>query len=407
MLRWTIIVAALALAVPAAAHDYDFDEEWGYIEDVERDAGYDVTVEPDGSVTYEAFDEGLAPYGEWVTVDRYGRAWRPRSVASDWRPYYYGSWEWTDEGWLWVSTEPWGWATYHYGRWALDPYFGWVWIPGYQWAPAWVSWRVHADFIGWAPLAPGLSVYVTNYPIHHQHWVFAPCNRFVGVPVHTVGFHGSRVGRIWSGTHAAPPRAQVLGAPAPAWGGPARQFVERRVGRAVTPVRVQPVATPSAARAAPRAGVVQVYRPEIARGAPNRRGNGVRAAPAPQANGGAPARPSTALRGGSGGSAAPQRAAPAPSPRRDDGDRGSSSRSEVAPAPRPERQSAPAPQRGGGGFQPGRGGGNDRGSAIAAPSQGGRGGGGGGGSGGGARGGGGGGGGGGGHGRAGGAPPRN
>jgi hypothetical protein len=32
--------------------------------------------------------------------------------------------------------------------------YGWVWVPGYDWAPAWVSWR-HADgFAGWAPLPP-------------------------------------------------------------------------------------------------------------------------------------------------------------------------------------------------------------------------------------------------------------
>ena len=59
-------------------------------------------------------------------------------MPAGWRPYYYGRWEWTTEGWLWVSDEPFGWATYHYGRWSFDGGLGWFWVPGYQWAPAWV-----------------------------------------------------------------------------------------------------------------------------------------------------------------------------------------------------------------------------------------------------------------------------
>ncbi|OYW70743.1 MAG: hypothetical protein B7Z37_29805 [Verrucomicrobia bacterium 12-59-8] len=30
----------------------------------------------------------------------------------------------------------------------------WVWVPGYEWAPAWVSWRQTQGQIGWAPLPP-------------------------------------------------------------------------------------------------------------------------------------------------------------------------------------------------------------------------------------------------------------
>jgi hypothetical protein len=29
-----------------------------------------------------------------------------------------------------------------------------VWVPGYTWAPAWVSWRSNDDYVGWAPLPP-------------------------------------------------------------------------------------------------------------------------------------------------------------------------------------------------------------------------------------------------------------
>ena len=53
----------------------------------------------------------------------------------DWRPYCNGHWERTEDGWYWVSDEPWGWATYHYGRWDFDPAIGWYWVPQTQWAP--------------------------------------------------------------------------------------------------------------------------------------------------------------------------------------------------------------------------------------------------------------------------------
>src|SRR5207244_3487870 len=57
-------------------------------------------------------------------------------------------------GWTWVSEEPVGWATDHYGRWTRLRNIGWVWVPGDEWAPAWVSWRKSSDYVGWAPLPP-------------------------------------------------------------------------------------------------------------------------------------------------------------------------------------------------------------------------------------------------------------
>ncbi len=101
--------------------------------------------------------------GNWYEVSDYGYVWQPE-VASDpnWRPYTDGYWAYTDQGWTWVSYEDFGWATYHYGRWARLADYGWVWVPGTEWAPAWVSWRTGGDYIGWAPLPPsggGEAVY--------------------------------------------------------------------------------------------------------------------------------------------------------------------------------------------------------------------------------------------------------
>jgi hypothetical protein len=117
------------------------------------------------------FNQPLEPYGAWVDVGSYGRCWRPRDLAADWQPYTVGHWEWTDAGWYWVSDEPWGWACFHYGSWYDAPQVGWVWIPGTEWAPAWVTWRYSDDYIGWAPCGPGRAVlgasFFTFCDVHH------------------------------------------------------------------------------------------------------------------------------------------------------------------------------------------------------------------------------------------------
>lgn len=108
------------------------------------------------------FYDPLTAYGRWVTAGPYGLCWCPNEVEAGWRPYCVGHWESTDAGWYWVSDEPWGWATYHYGRWGYDPNYGWLWVPGTQWAPAWVVWREGGGYCGWAPL--GVSVGVEIAP---------------------------------------------------------------------------------------------------------------------------------------------------------------------------------------------------------------------------------------------------
>ena len=128
----------------------------------------------------------LSSLGEWVELPRHGKAWRPCGVESDWRPYFRGSWTWTEEGWFWVSDEPWGWATYHYGRWFFDRAFGWVWLPGKVWAPAWVTWRWNDEVIGWAPLAPRGVPY-------SAFWTFVPASRFVGERVEAMAIPAPRV----------------------------------------------------------------------------------------------------------------------------------------------------------------------------------------------------------------------
>ncbi|HWY50087.1 MAG TPA: DUF6600 domain-containing protein [Chthoniobacterales bacterium] len=105
--------------------------------------------------------------GSWIEVGNYGYCWQPDVAASDssWRPYADGYWAYTDEGWTWVSYEDFGWATYHYGRWVRLADYGWVWRPGYEWGPAWVSWRFGGGYAGWAPLPPETEVVYESRPL--------------------------------------------------------------------------------------------------------------------------------------------------------------------------------------------------------------------------------------------------
>ena len=131
------------------------------------------------------FYNSLRPYGEWIEFEAGFYAWRPMHLRRGWRPYMFGRWAWTDYGWYWVSSEPFGWAVYHYGRWYYDDYYGWIWVPDRVWGPAWVEWRYNNDYIGWAPLPPyasfsvGIGIRFTSHwtaPFHY--WNFVRCRSF-------------------------------------------------------------------------------------------------------------------------------------------------------------------------------------------------------------------------------------
>ena len=106
----------------------------------------------------------------------------PDGVPRDWRPYEYGHWVYTDDwGWYWVSDDDeddWGWVVYHYGRWVHDR-AAWFWVPGDEWAPAWVDWRYGGDDIGWAPLPP--DDLIDAYASEPDYWMFVPL-RYIGEP---------------------------------------------------------------------------------------------------------------------------------------------------------------------------------------------------------------------------------
>jgi len=142
------------------------------------------------SMNIDYFFDALAPYGEWIEIGYNEYVWKPDFVGYNWKPYSEGRWEWTRNGWHWVSYEPFGWATYHYGRWFYDDFYGWVWMPDNVWAPAWVEWRNNNNYIGWAPLPPYASFnrnrgiyFSVRWNSGYNYWNFVTYNNFCSVNV--------------------------------------------------------------------------------------------------------------------------------------------------------------------------------------------------------------------------------
>jgi hypothetical protein len=141
------------------------------------------------TASYDTFYTKLEPYGAWRETSDYGYVFQPNESARsrNWRPYTNGRWVYTDAGWTWYSDEPFGWATYHYGRWTRLRHVGWVWVPGDEWAPAWVSWRKSDAYVGWAPLPPearfdrtrGIHNWADNdYDLGPEQYAFVPTPDF-------------------------------------------------------------------------------------------------------------------------------------------------------------------------------------------------------------------------------------
>jgi hypothetical protein len=129
-------------------------------------------------MSYQTFYDQLSPYGSWVDYPGRGYVWVPQ-VDGDFVPYQSeGHWVYTDYGWTWASDYQWGWAAFHYGRWFNDPaYGGWMWIPGNDWAPAWVTWGQYEGYYCWAPIGPweyaGGRAYWDGRPYgddRYHHW---------------------------------------------------------------------------------------------------------------------------------------------------------------------------------------------------------------------------------------------
>jgi hypothetical protein len=151
VLATSFVTAYAGLETPAWSQTPDADAYNGeYV---------DETADMDPAALSE-FRQPLSPYGSWADDPTYGTVWQPSptAVGADFEPYVTaGHWALgTDNQWTWVSDYPWGWAPFHYGRW-VQASGRWAWIPGKQYAPAWVVWRTGVQdepYVGWAPMPP-------------------------------------------------------------------------------------------------------------------------------------------------------------------------------------------------------------------------------------------------------------
>jgi len=132
---------------------------------------------PPETPTIDYFQAHLTPYGQWIQVPDVGAAWIPAEASEPgWRPYMNsGHWKFSDAGWFWQSDYPWGDMAFHYGRWINNEFTGgrWAWVPGYDWAPSWVSWREGTGGMGWAPLPWGVEFHVGHGLFWHGEAVVA------------------------------------------------------------------------------------------------------------------------------------------------------------------------------------------------------------------------------------------
>jgi uncharacterized protein DUF6600 len=134
----------------------------------------------------------------------------------------------------------WGWAAYHYGRWVRDDDEGWVWIPGKEWAPAWVSWRRGGHRVGWAPQPPD-EIYVEIRDDPH-YWVFVEPRNLISVHIWTDAEAGWRHTEFLQETVVVN-RTVVVRERGPIFAvnpGVEPDFIAREVGEPIHTYEVQP-----------------------------------------------------------------------------------------------------------------------------------------------------------------------
>lgn len=166
------------------------------------------TYDDQDPTALQDFHPALDAHGQWVDDPVYGTVWVPNAaeVGPDFVPYIgAGHWVYGDD-YLWVSDYDWGWAPFHYGRWVPLASGSWGWIPGREYAPAWVEWRVGDDYVGWAPAAPafiwrGGVVLTVGFAAPEPRYAFvAHADLFAPAPGRVV-IRGERAEAIRGRTH--------------------------------------------------------------------------------------------------------------------------------------------------------------------------------------------------------------
>jgi hypothetical protein len=231
-------------------------------------SGYNEQQSDNDGVSYQTFYDQLSPYGSWINYPGYGYVWEPQQANPGFSPYSTdGHWVYTDMGWTWASDYAWGWATFHYGRWFEDPeYGGWLWMPGYDWAPAWVTWGQYDGYYCWAPVGP--RDYVNGhwgYGNYDHHWNCLPQGHMGEQHIsgyivnNTVVDHDrkhfeSAVAIIRNNNTY---NGSVFNA------GPRAQEVEKITGRPIAKVAINNTSTPGKTQV--RGNEINIYRPAVNR----------------------------------------------------------------------------------------------------------------------------------------------
>lgn len=157
-----------------------------------------------GPTTARAIAQATEGHGVWVSSPAYGAVWLPAQPAG-FAPYVTdGQWRVTDAGWFWQSTLPWGDLAFHYGRWVS---WGarWAWVPGTQFAPAWVDWRAGNGWVAWAPQAPRGTTSTASF-------VYCPADGALNPQVAGVVVQGAAASSLYPRTQPVSARAGYLGA---------------------------------------------------------------------------------------------------------------------------------------------------------------------------------------------------
>ncbi len=109
--------------------DYD-QERTTYLDQYASNQNY-------GNSPYTYGYSDMNRYGSFFDAPGYGMVWRPTSFGAGWDPYSDGYWSnYGNQGYVWVSSYPWGWTPYRYGHWVFLPAYGWAWQPG-----GWNQWN--------------------------------------------------------------------------------------------------------------------------------------------------------------------------------------------------------------------------------------------------------------------------
>ena len=213
-------------------------------------------------VSFQVFYDELSPYGQWIEYQNYGYVWIP-DAGADFVPYSTaGYWQLTDYGWTWVSDYEWGWAPFHYGRWGYDNYYGWLWVPDVEWGPSWVNWRSAEGYYGWSPMEPGISLSLSfgrAYDRNNDHWMFVRDRDFERHDLNRYSVNRSENARIIGSskminTTYIDSRRTIYVA------GPARDDVQRDIGRKINPIAIQENSRPGKDQ---NNGKLKIYRPQI------------------------------------------------------------------------------------------------------------------------------------------------